>query len=505
VTQDDWTLIEAPAWLSGGEPAQLFEASGMRVRVDTPGNYFVRTEESYRGSTPHLISARHLFGGGRPNRLSVLAGMEERATIHLDYATIQAHLDGLVERVPHPGGLVHVLSHAQGVLLVTPPTDLPTNAGKILDSLTQIRYEDQADGEPGPFHSPGLAVLGTTSTLQLRLRLPSIFLRRANDERLARGDTTHRRRGEGDEDMLFPSSHGLYEGIYLLDPYAGPLRGSMSPSIWCLAAPRTFGTVIVMLGRAIAGTVGDATEPLQTILVKGPNRSYRVPEHVPADQPAAVEWWARALNLLFGILSDPAVFRTKGGVYDPAAHLGAILTIEQLFRRVTSLLVQHRDVTARLALLFTCLDTLEGLTGRNLVKQCESSHAANCLGRVRLNMSEAARRVLLPCAERAATALEEIQGGFSLARQEKKTHLAWANKTATLEQAAAHYIAALRNATHGHGGHKGTDEQRARDSTLLIQHNGKIPDDLPLLAYLYLLDLLNDPKRFRRILSRRAG
>lgn len=66
--------------------------------------------------------------------------------------------------------------------------------------------------------------------------------------------------------------------------------------------------------------------------------------------------------------------------------------------------------------------------------------------------------------------------------------LEWAGKTATFERAAASYLVALRNATHGHGGDKGTAEQRERDTTLLIQHNGDIPEDLSLLAYLYLLD-----------------
>lgn len=279
----------------------------------------------------------------------------------------------------------------------------------------------------------------------------------------------------------------------------------MSPSVWCLAAPRTFGTLLVLLGRGIAGTHGEPTEPLQTITIKGPLKGYDVPLHGLREQSDAVEWWAQALNSLFGVISDPAVFSSKAGVYEASAHLNAMLSIEQLFRRVTSSLVQHRDVTARQALMYTCLDTLEGLTGRNLVTQFEATQAVKCLARIRARMPETAQRVLLPSADRAAAGLAQVQQGFTLARSQGRTALEWAGKTATSERAAASYLVALRNATHGHGGDKGTAEQRERDTTLLIQHNGDIPEDLSLLAYLYLLDLLADPERLRRILSRSAG
>jgi len=182
-----------------------------------------------------------------------------------------------------------------------------------------------------------------------------------------------------------------------------------------------------------------------------------------------------------------------------------MLSLEQLFRRVTSSLVQHRDVTARQALMYTCLDTLEGLTGRNLLTQFEATQAVKCLARIRARMPETAQRVLLPSADRAAAALAQVQQGFTMARDQGQTVLEWAGKTATFERAAASYLVALRNATHGHGGDKGTAEQRERNTTLLIQHNGDIPEDLSLLAYLYLLDLLVDPERLRRILSRSAG
>ena len=501
----NWTLIEAPEWLWDGKLNALFRSAGLQVRGEKAGGFRVRTEESYLGKRPDLVTATHLYGAGRPNRLQLLTRMEERASVDLDYVRIQAHLDALAERAARGDGLVHLLNHVQGALALTPTKDLESNAAQILAGLEEVGWQGSDDGSPGPFHSPGLALLGTSTTLQLRLRIPSIFLRIANDPKLAAGSTQHLQDAQSQKNMLFPSSHGLYEGIYMLDPYVGPLRGATSPSIWCLAAPRTFGTLLVLLGRGIAGTRGEPTEPLQTIMIKGPLKGYEAPLHGLDEQSDAVEWWAQALNSLFGVISDPAVFSSKEGVYQASAHLNAMLSLEQLFRRVTSSLVQHRDVTARQALMYTCLDTLEGLTGRNLLTQFEATQAVKCLARIRARMPETAQRVLLPSADRAAAALAQVQQGFTMARDQGQTVLEWAGKTATFERAAASYLVALRNATHGHGGDKGTAEQRERNTTLLIQHNGDIPEDLSLLAYLYLLDLLVDPERLRRILSRSAG
>lgn len=460
----------------------------------------MRTEEGYRNTEPDLIHSHHLALPGQPVRHERFALLNERAEFEMDYPEIQAHLDDMLDRALKTGEFVDLMSHAQAFLTATPTRDLGKNSADLLSGLRQMSWSDPEPGIPGPFESAGLAIVSVDESLLTRLRLPSVLLRIAHDTRLASGDASHLRSDE--ENMMFPSSHGLYEGIYLQGPYIGPLRGSMSPSVWCLAAPRTFGTLILMLGRGIAGTSPRATEPLQTIMIKRPSGSYKPPDQDIQDQVAAVDWWAQALNQLFGILSDPAVFRDRTGLYQPARQLGCLLTIEQLFSRVTSLLVQHRDVTTRQALLFTCLDTLEGLTGRNLVTQCNPTQPVKCLDRIRSGMSPSAQRVLLPAAERAAKALEEVPAGFALAKADGKDHLEWADKSSSFEQATAYYLVALRNATHGHGGDRGTVDQRERDTTLLIQHNGQIPDDLPALAYLYLLDLLANPGRLRTILSR---
>ena len=45
------------------------------------------------------------------------------------------------------------------------------------------------------------------------------------------------------------------------------------------------------------------------------------------------------------MLSDPAIFTDRDGSYVPAKHLHALMTVEQLFRRVSSIQTSYRDVT----------------------------------------------------------------------------------------------------------------------------------------------------------------
>jgi hypothetical protein len=63
----------------------------------------------------------------------------------------------------------------------------------------------------------------------------------------------------------------------------------------------------------------------------------------------------------------------------------------------------------------------------------------------------------------------------------------------TLMEATAQYVKLLRNATHGFG----DITERNRGEVLLAHHDGVIPDDLAFLAWLYLLDLLNNTDRLQ--------
>jgi hypothetical protein len=66
------------------------------------------------------------------------------------------------------------------------------------------------------------------------------------------------------------------------------------------------------------------------------------------------------------------------------------------------------------------------------------------------------------------------------------------------ESAAATWLRVLRNSAHGFRGE--ADKERERDEALLVAHNGTVPEDLPLIAYLELLNLLSSPHQLENIL-----
>lgn len=506
MAEDDWVSVELPEWIWGGSPSAFLRQSGLRYKAEGKRRFRIQTEESYLRRRPDSIEARVLIGGRYPDRLRDLASRSERAEVNIDLDRVNRRLEFLAAQGAESKQLVHLLTQAQLTLSATPTRDLPARAAEVLRAFQGVRWSDDSK-EGGPFPNVGLMLLSTSERLHLRLRLPSILLRSTFDPRLRDGDASHLHGlsgSSGEGDLLFPSSHGLYEGIYMMDPYFGPLRGAASPAIWSVAASRTFGTLMVLLGTGFSGTTGDPGEPLQTILVKSPIKTYPVPSHTLTDEVAAVTWWSGALSDLFGAVGDPTLFGTSNVDYAPSAHLGLMLTIEQLFRCLSSLLVQHRDVIARRTLLLKCLDTLEGLTGHDLNSMFNVATAEKAADRVRQQVPESAGRVLLPNVDRALEALSMVQDGFVLARQLGEDRIAWGSKSATFADAAAYYLVAIRNATHGYGGNKRDASRQERDTALMIQHNGEIPDDLSFLAYLYVLDLLCSPERLRKILKNRA-
>jgi plasmid stability protein len=285
----------------------------------------------------------------------------------------------------------------------------------------------------------------------------------------------------------------------------GPLLAAGSPGVWALSVVRSFGSLVFSLGAFISGTDRDAAEFLQLISIPGASSTVPFPRLSATAGTDALNWWGARLNQLFGVVSDLAVFTDASGNYVAAKHLEAMLTVEQIFRRTTSMLVAHRDTHGRRALFFTLLDSLESITGIDILKMCNLSHAKATFDRVSRQLPQGAAEVLLPAAKRAVNALEDMQDGFFIRRQlgtvELEFHLGPAGlKVMSLEEGVARYLKVLRDATHGHGSNKAATA--ALTDALLAHHDGELPHDIGLLAYLYLLDVLCDPARLRRVLYR---
>ena len=338
-----------------------------------------------------------------------------------------------------------------------------------------------------------------------RIKLPSVWLRFEFDDRLAKGEGPIIGGGP-DADRGFAAAFDLHGGMMMLDAYFGPLAGCLSPYVWCLVIARNHGVLILDLGTTLRGTRPEIGELLQTLPTHGSDTGTTRPQFEPRAFGAAVEWWTERLDALFGVLTDPAVFANRSGMYHATAHLHALLTIEQLFRRVVSIQSAARDSHASRVLLFSVLDTLQRLTGRPIETHCSAQFAAKTLARLRDSIPAPAREVLLWGPEHAVAGLAAVQDGFFL-RSLNGDQIVIRDDTGSqrqmnLDMAAAHYLKVLRDATHGHGSNR--DNAKGKTNALLAQHDGRVPHEIAGLGFLYMLDVLARSEVLRRVLSSHA-
>lgn len=394
-----------------------------------------------------------------------------------------------------PRTRVDAFAYWQLLTQVAPPSEVAAAVASVHAGLGSMCM----DGDPpkAAFPHAGVHLLRRDPQLVHRTRLTTFWLRLEHDERLRRGDTAHLVAADATDQHVFASSQGLHDGTILFDAYTGPLLQALTPSVWGFPSHRAFGVIVYSLGQPLAGTQGDAAELLHLVPIPGATQSSAVPQLPAPASTAALDWWSHRLDDMFGVLTDPAVFTDNHAAYRPQKHLHALLSVEQLFRRVSSLQAAHRDTNARRVLLFTVLDTLRRLVGPPVEQLCRLDYAQKTLDTLRDLMPPDAAAVLLPGAERAITALHDMQNGFFLSQQAGVTEipLPLSGRRLSMAEAVAQYLKVLRDATHGHGTKiLGQVEQT---NTLLAHHDGAIPHDLGLLGYLYLLEFLVHPQRLR--------
>jgi hypothetical protein len=495
--------ITLPRWLWGGNPAGLLTESEYRSRPADDGAFYVQTIESYRQQRPDLVRLRTILepGLGSP-RWEDLAHLKERVEIETPRQLAPA-LERRRLRAEEAGALLDVINHQLLLLYAMPTKDLPVQARYFVEFLNSVRFTE--DPERGPFPNAGVHVVEVNPALIHRLKIASVWLRIEQDVRLGSGDAAHIKALSTNDEQAFESSSGLYSGVMMFDAYLSPLLAAGTPGIWAVSVIRSFGSLIFDLGTFISGTDADATEMLHLISTPGANEVTHFPSLSAPAADGAIRWWAERLNLLFGVLSDLSTFTDTSGDYRPAKHLEAMLTIEQIFRRTTSLLVAHRDTNARRALMFTVLDSLEGVRGANFLTMCKLSHAVKVLSELESALPAPAAELLLPAGRRAVKALQSMQDGFFIRRQlgtqAVELQLDGSSvRSLSPEDATARYLKVLRDATHGHGSDR--ESTKVITDALLAHHDGDIPHDVGLLGYLYLLDVLLHPERVRQRLFR---
>ena len=495
--------VDLPPWLWGGDPKRLLVESELRSRSDGRNRYFVQPEETYLRQRPDLVRLRTIV---KPNetlrRWDLFKHLEERVVVPIP-ERVEKDLQRRLLKAEQRGALVDLFNHQVLLLHALPIKDLKEQSDYFLQTLNDIQFNE--DPTRGPFRHTGLHLVQTNPALLHRLKLASVLLRIEQDPALRSGDEQYLRKLGTKDGRLFSASAGLYDGVLMFDAYLAPLMAAGTPGIWGVNVVRSFGCLVFSLGTFVSGTESEAAELLHLVSIPGATVSTEFTPLSPLASHGAMGWWTERLNDLFGVLSDLSPFTDEQGGYHPAKHLEAVLTVEQIFRRTTSLLLAHRDTNARRTLLFTVLDSLEGVRGVNLHNMCTLSHAKKVLEGLEASVPSPAAEVLLPAARRGVSALEQMQKGFFIRSQlgtEKVNLQLEGDHTRSLspEAAAARYLKVLRDATHGHGSDKETS--KAQTAALLAHHDGEVPHDLGLLGYLYLLDVLEHPDRLRRTLFR---
>jgi len=500
-------VLTAPSWLWGGNPAGFFAAANLGATAE--GDVWrVTTAEHVQRAKPNLVRALELAGPAvGQDQFAALRVLEsesmeiEHQAGAEDVEAQRARLIALAEHGSRVGDPTAAFALFQLEVLTASRTEAPARVKWVYESVRQITALEH----PGKvtFPNAGVEVIIQNPALFHRVKIPTLLLRLTQDAQLRDGDRRQLQQATARGEEVFASSSSLHDGIRLFDAYLGPLLGALAPWVWAFSAFRMSGVYVFTLGQTLAGTTGYASELLQLLPNQGPLRSEPPPILSPRASSRAVQWWSRRLNTLFGVLTDPAVFVDQAGDYQPVKHLQAMLTVEQLFRRVAAIQTTYRDNNVRRVLLFTVLDTIaDGITTSRTIDQlCSLPFATKTLARLRSEMSPEVAQVLLPAAERAVSALAEVEEGFFLRRQmaTQDVELIYSDgRTVHMApaEAATAYIKVLRNATHGHGSNQ--PAQKELTNALLAHHSGNLPPDLAQLGYLYLLDLLSNPEQMRR-------
>lgn len=491
--------IRLPPWVWGGNPAGFLTSARLHNRARDYG-FDIRTQESYlRRPRPQLIDNALVLGsnlrrGGGYDSLSSLTDDKIEASILQDVAT---RFD--LDRRSDVDSLPSLVKRLQEDLTLCSREELP---GVITSTLTDLQSLTFDSGTEPVFPESEVFWIRRDEALVHRVKLASVLLRLQHDERLTGGDVRHIVAEHGAGANIFASSAALSDGVFIFDAYVAPLLAALSPAVWGFPVHRIHGTIIISYGRPISGTASEPCELLRTLRTVTSVHDGRRYVRFSSSQASesAITWWAGRLDELFGILTDPAVYSDAVGQYDPTASLQALLSVEQVFRRTNSLLLADHDTHARRASALTVMDTLRSLSGINLDRLFHYDHAAAVLARLKSTIPVNAQEVLLPAAMRAVEALRDVQDGFFMRNLDDTVTIG--NREVRLATAAAEYLAMLRDATHGFSTTRRAVKQKEKVATLLAVHNGNVPHDVGLLAWLYLLDLLAEPARFRLVMAR---
>lgn len=288
-------------------------------------------------------------------------------------------------------------------------------------------------------------------------------------------------------------------GGYGIGPRLDPALAICAPWVLGLSANRVGGAVVLLFGTVEAGrhegVYGELIELLRPELFSADELSTGAqPMMSPTDQVALLRWWVDGLNNLAAVEFDPAA-HVVDGTFDPLRQVGTTLTLDRLFACVQTILIgSRRNEFVRKAMLFDALDLLEGLRQGGRDVTLNPTRAAAKLDTLAEGLPPAVASVVLPRCRAAVRALHSVADGFWVQSRRTKEGILLPDKHGNerdvpMNQAVPAYLTVVRNATHGLS--RGLRDPRAR--ALFTLHDGSIPSDIPDIALLHLLALLQNP------------
>jgi hypothetical protein len=491
---------EIPKWIYGGDVNEFASTCQFKIRriKGTDFGWHVQTTEAYERRTPNFFKPISIVDHNGQENWDVLTRLP---TSGVDSPVTEEMLSAEQDRILASGspslvGLMHWIRISVASATEQKLTEAATAA---IAGMREVKSED---GQ-AVFPDVSLTFVQCSPVLPSRMTFARLQLRIEDDPQVLEN-----RPQQNNGEMALGSGWNLQSDMAVFrDAYFAPLALCLSPRIWAVHAPRIQGTLMFNFGRVISGRNKWPAELLQLFGLHSETKPIDVPVVETQNMDAAVSWWSAALDHLFAELSDLGNFANRERQFRGRWQFETVLSIEQIAKRIRSILATHRDSDARRLLAFSALDTFDGLGLVAFDNACQLSRATKALDLLKERLPSAAQPLLLPNAERAVEGLRGCQEGFFHAPRVTAEGVRVPSKGSEtiLEHAtaASRYLRVLRNATHGFS--PKDDSERGRDEALLMTHNGDIPDDFALLPYLYWLEMLAAPERLKKILRNRYG
>jgi hypothetical protein len=490
--------ISLPSSLAADSMPQLFTRLGLLSSPNPDGSWNVRRPSTPTDLVKTLTLAAPWLSERKFDLLNGYASQADKeglAQIREWYEGWDAHL----EQRRAAGDPTAWLFRAQAAVMAAADSDAASTA----DHADATTIGKLADGNNGPrFPGRSCHAVIFNRELKYRSKLPQILIGLDQDPQLLAdlnaaaatghpGDWAKSSLGE-----VYDSNSALLD-LMLGATYLAPLLGCCSPWAWAVQGQRLYSVLIFALGRPILGVEFTPVEPLQLmphafVYDADPD----APTLAPKSCAEAIEWWVLKLEQMFAYLSYPTYFRDANSNYLPYLHQNWMMTFDQLFQRLGSIATSYRDVYAQQVLMFGAMDAIgDRIYGCGSQSLYRPTRAQEALEKIRNSIPEDAAKLLLPQAERAVTALTDLQDGFFIRKHYGTQDVRLVNSKGNTEHwdmdhATKELLTARRNATHGFGNWKSHDADNVR---ILAHHDAQLPRSLVHLPYLYLLEILCTP------------